>query len=350
MAKVLIFSDLHIHAHKNSAARRDDCLKVLEWVFETALENNVESVIFAGDLFHDRQKIDLITYQLTFDIFKKYTYENKFDIFLLLGNHDLWFHEKCDVNSVAVFSELPNVTTVAYPATYPIAGKQVAFLPYTHNPIEDLKDLNGDILFSHLAIDGAIWNVMHGTQADVSIEHDGDMTKVGADIFNGWQRVFLGHYHAEQKLSDTVEYVGSPLQLSFGEAFQHKHIIIYDTETDEREYVQNTFSPQHFIIPESDLDKYDLENNFIRVVVDDIGSSDLIDIKKKITTKHNVGSLEIKQNPKEDSTHVIEEAKSILYKKEGMLEQYIKEVGSDGLDPDKLLQIGKQILNKAENK
>ena len=48
-----------------------------------------------------------------------------------------------------------------------------------------------------------------GPRAEVSVEHDGDMKVVDANIFEAWNEVFLGHYHAQQRLSDNVEYIGS---------------------------------------------------------------------------------------------------------------------------------------------
>ncbi len=228
-----------------------------------------------------------------------------------------------------------------------------SFLPYTHNPVEDIKtikDTHKSLLIAHVAIDGALWNVKYNTKADVTIEHDGEMIKVGPEIFKNWNRVFLGHYHAAQQLTDHVEYVGSPLQLDFGEAFQDKHLIVYDTMTDKRRYLLNDFSPKHFIITESDIPNHDLENGFVRVIVDDIGSSDVVEMKRDILAEHNLGSLEIKQKPQEVAAHVVDDAKAILFKEDEMLERYIDEVGTGDLDRDLLLKIGKDIINKAKLK
>lgn len=236
---------------------------------------------------------------------------------------------------------------------------QISFLPYTHDPIADLatienskeylveNEANHKILVGHVAVDGAIWNVKHGTRAEVQVEHDGDMIKVGPEIFDAWDQVFLGHYHAEQKLAEGVEYIGSPLQLSFGEAFQDKHIIVYDLETHEREYIRNGFSPKHLILSENELKDHDLEGNFVRLQVENIASSNVIDLRNDLN-KINVGTLEIQQAKKQDEDdHLVEDAKSILYKESEMLEKYVEEVEKTvslgDLDKDKLLQIGKEI-------
>lgn len=66
MSKVLLFSDLHLHPHKRSLERMTDCLKTVDWVFETAKKHNIKSILFGGDFFHDRQKIEVYTYQQAF--------------------------------------------------------------------------------------------------------------------------------------------------------------------------------------------------------------------------------------------------------------------------------------------
>jgi len=355
MPKYLLFSDIHIHAHKRSSERLQDCLDVLDWVFKTAQDNEIENILFVGDLFHDRQKIDVFTYQKTFDVFCKY-FPGKMNIWLLLGNHDLWHHQKWDVSSVNPLGSIDGVTVVNSPTTIKISGQEISFLPYTHDPEGDLKKLNNNsktrILCGHVAIDGAVWNVMAGTKAEVSIEHDGDMKKVTRDVFDGWDHVFLGHYHAQQKLDYNVEYIGSPLQLSFGEAFQHKHVIIFNSENGDKQYIRNTFSPQHFIIPAKDISKYSLNKNFLRIMVNNLAASEVVEMRSEILTNNVVGSLEIKQVEKDHSTEemTIEDAKAILFKETEMISKYVgqeEHAGNLGeLDKDKLLEIGNKICEE----
>jgi DNA repair exonuclease SbcCD nuclease subunit len=357
--KALIFSDIHIHPHKKSIDRLEDCIKTLDWVFLTAEENNIENIIFLGDLFHDRQKIDVLTYQKTFEVFEKYLLRNKFSTYLLLGNHDLWHNQKCDISSVNPLRNLPGVTVVNEPCVKVISKNYLfGFLPYTHNPIEDLKKVEKEWkiickekninppkrMGGHIAVDGATWNVKYGTHAEVAIEHDGDMIKVGPDIFKGWSKVFLGHYHAQQKLSDNVEYIGSPLQLSFGEAFQEKHIAIYNFENDKCDYIKNEFSPKHYILNEDELDNYNLEGNFIRLEVKDISSSSMLEVRKNLLEEKKVATMEIKQFVKKEE-HVITDAKAILLKEDEMIEKYVDQV-NENLDKNKLIKVGKMILEK----
>ncbi|RDJ35437.1 MAG: hypothetical protein DWQ19_11520 [Crenarchaeota archaeon] len=355
--KSIIFSDAHIHPHKGKVERLNDCLKVLEWVFNTAEERDIKTILFCGDLFHDKQKIDVLTYQKTFEVFVKKMPGKKF--YLLLGNHDMYSREKWDISSAAPLAAIPGVTVVDRPCSLDIDGYEVGFLPYTHNPPEDLKKIKIEsdfkVLLAHVAVDGALWNLVHSTIADVAIEHDGEMVKVTPDVFDDYDQVFLGHYHAEQKLTKSVEYVGSPLQLNFGETEQQKHIIEYDFETHKKKYIKNNFSPVHLVLTEKDdILSFDLENNFIRIVSEDISSSELIGLKNEVLQK-NLGSLEIKQKPKktEDDLKMVEDAKSILSTGDQMLQKFIESLteeqfekyfGKEKVDKKKLLEFGKQCI------
>lgn len=360
--KILIFSDIHIHPHKKSAERLDHCLEALDWVFSTARKKKIRNVVFLGDLFHDRQKIDVLTYQRTFEIFEKHLSKDDLNVHLLLGNHDLWHYQKADVSSVNPFRSLKGITVVATPCVKKISDDDdsffFAFLPYTHNPIEDLKKVEKEwqskvspeqtkVLGGHISVDGAVWNSRYNTMSDVVIEHDGDMIRVGPEIFENWDQVFLGHYHAEQNLNDKVEYVGSPLQLSFGEAFQKKHIIVFDTETEQKEYIENEFSPRHYILNEDQLDKHDLKGHFVRLEVEDISGRQMGEIRQQLVEEAKVSTLEIKQIPKKED-HVVIDAKSILFKEEEMLEKYVDQANVDDLDKPTLIKIGTEICHQSE--
>jgi DNA repair exonuclease SbcCD nuclease subunit len=352
MSKILIFTDIHIHPHKKNQKRLEDCLKVLEWVFDTANEHEVENVVFIGDLFHHRQKMEVLTYQRTFEIFQRYQHK----IWLLIGNHDMWCNETWDVSSVIPLNAIPKVTVINKPCTLEIAGRPISFLPYTKNPVKELEKIKNDsdfkILFGHIALNGALLNVRAQTYSEVPVEDDSDMTLVNASLFKGWDQVFLGHYHAAQKIGDNIEYVGSPLQLSYGEAFQGKHILIYDLKNKTKQYVDNTFSPKHYIFPADDPRLLQIKDKaFIRIQVEDLLSPENVDLQHKLFENENTFEVKfepIRKNGKEEK-HKIEDVKSLLLKQDELAEKYIETMDTKDLDTEKLLGIFKHICKKRSN-
>jgi DNA repair exonuclease SbcCD nuclease subunit len=349
MAKILLFSDIHVHPHKRKVERLNDCLKALDWVFQQAVSNSVDAVLFGGDLLHERQKIDSYTYTEVFKTLEKYQNKN-FKTYLLLGNHDMWFANNWSVNSIHPFGAINNFETITETKELNILDSTWHFLPYTHNPIDELAKLNSEnrkdkYLLGHLSIDGARLNSA-GSIAEVAIEHDGDMVKIDKGIFKEYKHAFFGHYHGEQKIASNMEYIGSPLQLSFGEAGETKHIILLDTKTNSRKYIENNFSPKHLYIKESDLDSFK-ENELKDCFVVLIQENDITnDIKKNIEEKiSNLGveSIQIRQKPKEITEHSISDAKSILQDEGKLIEKYVDQVNPEGYDKLDLIKIGLEI-------
>lgn len=347
MANILWFSDIHIYAHKDNQKRLIDCLNALRWVFDVARERKIKKVVFCGDFFQHKFKIQVLAYFLAYQILE----ENRdIDVYMLVGNHDLWFHENWDVSSVKPLNSLSNVTIIDEPCTLNIEGIDIDFLPYTKNPIEIINNhfkKKSRILCGHLAVANAKMSNFFGTIADGSVESEKDMSLITIDEFVGWERVFLGHYHMAQKLNDKVEYVGSTLQLNFGEAFQDKHIISMNVDDLSCEYIENNFSPKHYIINLSEMKKYNLENAFVRIKVNDISSINILEKRKEILEKNHVRSLEFNkfEDTKDIDQKEFEDKFSLV--KGDILERWI-EFSNTKLNKDLLLKIGKEIC-QSEN-
>jgi DNA repair exonuclease SbcCD nuclease subunit len=351
MAKILLFSDIHVHPHKRSAERLQDCLKCLNWCFETAKELRVDFVLFGGDLLHERQKIDSYTFTEVFKVLEK-NQNSGFKTYLLLGNHDMWFASSWSVNSIYPFGCLQNFETITETKEIAIGNSNWHFMPYTHDPIKELDNLprekiNQSYFLGHVAIDGSRLN-SSGSLSDVVIEHDGDMVKVDKKFFSDYIHAFFGHYHSAQKLAKNVEYIGSPLQLSFGEAHESKHIILLDTDTNKMKYIENKFSPKHFYIKDTDIDNYDqdlLSSSFVCILSENtIDNQQKKEIEKKLENL-NVSSLQIRQQTQKMQEHVLHDAKSIIADESTMIKKYVEQIKPSGLIIEDLVSLGMDIVN-----
>jgi DNA repair exonuclease SbcCD nuclease subunit len=355
VSSFLLFTDLHAHPHKKSEQRLNDCLETLKWVFETAKKNNIKNILFGGDFFHDRNKIDLLTCHQTFSLMKNYL-DGSINLYLVLGNHDLWYYEKTSVSAVTMFSSLPNVTIIDKPQSMRIDGIKWHLIPFTHDPTNTLQALDSDIddktfLLGHLAIDGARLNSA-GSISEVEIEHDGDMIKINKSLFSRYKSAFLGHYHGYQTLSKNLEYIGSPLQLSFGEANETKHILhlkIEDTGEYQKEYIENEFSPRHYCGTSEQLlliPKKFLEKAFITLISSHENKQDIAQEIEELE-KSGIKTIKVKKQVEKDSaedTSTVQTSKSILENTETMVEQYVKHLNPTA-DHEKLIKIGKIIVS-----
>ena len=358
MTKFLLFTDVHIHPHKKSEERLRDCLDCLVWVFETAKKNNIKNILFGGDFFHDRSKIESIVLHETFAILKKYL-DGSVNLYVLLGNHDLWYFEKTSISSASALAAFPNVYIIDKPEHLVIDGVNWHFIPFTHNPIQDIDNLEkhnpqDSFLLGHLAVDGAKLN-SKGSTADVEIEHDGEMTKVSSNVFKNYKHAFLGHYHNAQTIASNVEYIGSPLQLSFGELEDSKHIVILEIVNDDYivNYVKNNFSPQHFegtIESLMSIEPDILKKSFVSILVEDVEKEE-INKNIKFLEQQGVKSVKIKkvvaEKNKDEELKQVEIAKDILSQSDKMVKKFV-EISQTELDKDLLIACGLDIINQSQ--
>jgi len=351
MSKVLLFSDIHIHPHKKDNNRLKDCLDVIPWIFKVAKENKIENILFGGDFFHDRQKIDIFTYHKTFEVINNEMSQGNYNLYLLLGNHDLWYYEDTSISSVFPLSLIKGVKVISKPCRIEIENSYWDFLPFTVNPIESLKQMGTEgkpeYLLGHIAINDAKMHRNHYS-SDIVVEHDGELVSVDSNVFSKYKHVFLGHFHSEQKIGKNIEYIGSPLQLSFGESFEKKHIIIFDTKSNKKEYIENTFSPKHIICSDKNISEHSLAGNFVQVLVEDASKIDLIDLKKEISLNNNILDLKIKQkvfNTKnEDNKNKEQQIVFSSFNEKDMIEKYISENKTE-LDKNYLKKIVEKICS-----
>lgn len=345
-AKILLFSDSHIHPHKNKIDRLYDCLAALEWVFTKSISMGINHLVFLGDLFHDRQKIWTMTYQKTYELFQRYSPQFS-SIHLLVGNHDMWFQDNWSITSLKPFSSIPKITVIDHPQTISINNLNIDFLPYTKDPLPYLKGFTNPsaILCGHLAIDGAILNSVYNTLSQLElVEHDGEMVKISAELFSKWKRVFLGHYHGAQIIDDLIEYVGSPLELSFGEAGQEKHLLVLDTVNLTREYIVNDFSPRHIIVKSLE-ELADLPNtkNFIRLEVENVDNIAINQVKKQLGD--SVKFLEVKERKVQEKESE-KQSFNLSGVNDNFLESYIKFTNANNLCSKKLLELGNYFCHE----
>ena len=358
MSKILLTADQHIHPHSGSLTKLNDSLAAFEWVFKVAEEKGITRVLSLGDLFHDRQKIHTLAYQRAYEILAQ-AEERGIRTYLLLGNHDMYLRESYAINSLKPLESVAQLITE--PATVEIEGLDIDMVPYVEDARSQLPSMfpvknRSRVMCGHLAVAGGIMNRIWGTQyshevSDELSEQAPTPKEVDPGCFEGYEKVFLGHFHSRQCLKDDerINYIGSPLQINFGDAQDPRGISILDTDTLDLEFIENTFSPRYFILPhDSDLKDEQLRGAHVRIVApSDLGGSDLIELKQKFAESSGAHSVEILTS-RSTKTQAVEEAlgESIVFTEDRaeLLERYLEAVEiPEGLDKKRLLQIGVEL-------
>jgi DNA repair exonuclease SbcCD nuclease subunit len=261
--KVLFFSDLHLGVHQNSQTWHKICLDLAEWITVVMKNQKLDTIFFAGDVFHDRHEIGVNTLHTAkkfFNILKDY------QIHIVPGNHDAFLSSTVEVNSVEIL-EQNNIHVYTNPTTIQVSDKLVTFCPWK-TIVKDLEKV--DMLVGHFEIANFKMN------ATKICDHGDSST----DLLEKANAVVTGHFHYKETRNyegnKYVMYLGSPYEMDFGDRDQQKGVTIINfDDLTKFEFVENNVTPKHFRLKISELvqKKYQdlptlIKGNIISVYVD----------------------------------------------------------------------------------
>jgi DNA repair exonuclease SbcCD nuclease subunit len=226
------------------------------------VEEKLDTIFFAGDVFHDRHEIGVNTLHTA----KKFFDELKdFNVHLIPGNHDAFLSSTVEVNSVEIL-ESDNVFVYANPTTIEVGDKKVTFCPWK-TVVKDLQKV--DMLVGHFEIANFKMNA-------TKICDHGDTS---ADLLEKADSVITGHFHyrehREYENNKYVLYLGSPYEMDFGDRGQQKGVTIIDFDNFQTKFIENNITPKHYRLKISELiqKKYEdlpsiVKNNIVSLYVD----------------------------------------------------------------------------------
>jgi len=270
--KILMISDIHFGCRGNS----EKYLTIIKDFFTTTLlraitENKITDVRILGDLFDNRNTLNVRTMNTVMEVFRWYSEEHKDVTFkILLGNHDIYYHNRTDINSIECLRHMGNVEIIDSIQVEKIGSKKIVMVPWLiHDTATYQKfismansDEKFDLLLGHFEMRG--FEVQPGLT---------DMTGLDGPVFKNFTRVFSGHYHIRDTRQQ-LSYLGCPYQLSWSDYGNDKGIHIYDVDTGETTFIKNTDSPHHIKILMSELAAGERESlkkvkgNVVRLIID----------------------------------------------------------------------------------
>ena len=346
--KVAIITDQHFGARNDSVAFLDFFQKFYENVFFPRISDlGITHVLVLGDTFDRRKYINFYALQRAKEMFFSRLSDAGISVHMLAGNHDTYFKNTNDVNSVSLLlQEYDNIKVYANAETIEIGGEYICMVPwictdnYVHS-MNEMKETKAPICMGHFEIQG--FEMYRGQEC-----HEG----LTADIFNKFDTVFSGHYH-HRSTKGNITYLGTPYELTWQDFSDPKGFHIFDVQTRELEFVQNPYTM--FVRLEYDdkdkepidLDAYDLKETFIKLVV--VNKTDYYKFDQfvnKLYTK-NAHDIKIVEDMSEfeggsvDETVDLEDTLSIL-------STYIDSVTTD-VDKEKIKNFMKALYTEAIN-
>lgn len=274
--KVCCIADLHIGVHQNSIYWHETALNWAKWLREELTKQKIKDIFILGDIFHYRDEIAVNTLHTVNEIFKIW---KKFNILLIVGNHDAYYKDRSDINSVSIFEERKNVTVVSKTLETTLLGKKCAFVPWG----EEIANLSKqDIVFGHFEIESFKMN-------SYKLCEKGTKT---SELLDKANLILTGHFHLREERDykgKKIVYVGNPFEMDFGDVGSSKGYYILDLSNLSLAFYENKFSPKHIKLSLSDLiqnkDKIDMEtiskNNIVKILIDKKIAPDNIDMLLK---------------------------------------------------------------------
>jgi len=276
MNKVAIFSDIHLGVHQNSDFWLGVASKWADWYIKELNDKGVTDIIFCGDFFHYRDEISVKTLNFARDFLQKF---KDFKITMITGNHDAWYKETSEINSLSILKGKKNLTIYDKLTTIDYKGKTVTFVPWGCK-IKNIPE--SDIVFGHFELENFKMNGYkvcdHGDDPDVLVKK--------ANL------IFTGHFHTRDEKhfkeeNSKIIYVGNPYEMDFGDTLQKKGYYILNVDNLTYEFFENNITSKHIKIILSKLIKVDdvinffnntIPNNIIKLIIDKNISSDHLDM------------------------------------------------------------------------
>lgn len=264
--KFLHTADLHIGKKIFEQSLLEDQKYILDRIYEVAVEERVDAVVIAGDVY-DRAVPSAEAVALLDDFLTRLV-SKKIPVLLISGNHDsaerVSFAERIlegqglyiagtyrePPRTVVLEDEYGPVSFVLLPfVKSAVVGEESAAqtMEYmlAHTPMTWNAN-NRAVLITHFFVTGT-----DGEQPELSDSEDtssvGGLDSVPSSLFANFSYVALGHIHKPQHMGGgRIYYAGSPLKYSFSEWRTPKSVNIVELGTEKRPVVRRVpLKPLH---------------------------------------------------------------------------------------------------------
>lgn len=326
---VICFTDLHVGLRHNSAEHNEDCVEFIQWFINEGKKRNCETCMFLGDFHHHRSNINILSLNYSMKILKMLNNAFK-KVYVMVGNHDLFYREKRDIHSMVVGSEFPNIILVDKPM---IEG-DVALIPWlVEEEWKDVSNIKSKYLFGHLELPGFKMNAMvempdHGT--------------LNAEHFPHQDYVFSGHFHKRQT-KGKINYIGNPFGHNYSDVWDFERGATFLEWNKEPEFIDYANGPRFININLTALltnpDIYLKPKTYLQVTLDaDITYEEAVFLRETFLTQYNVREFKLVRNQEDELSK--DYSGDITFKTvDQIVIEQLTNIDSDAFDSSVLIEI-----------
>lgn len=232
--KIAVITDQHFGVRKGSKIFTDFQEKFYREVFFPKIdEAGVKLVIECGDTFDLRKSIDFYSLTRAKRMWYDPLAKRSLPTYSIVGNHNIYYKSSNEINSNALLSSgYKNIKPVESPLVIDMID--ATLIPwinkYNHDEcMKHLDDPQTSKVFGHFEFNGVPMNSYEMSSHGLPISA---ARKVEA--------LYSGHFH-KQSTTKNVHYLGAPYEMNWHDYADDRGFHIWDTETDEMEFIKNPF-------------------------------------------------------------------------------------------------------------
>lgn len=340
--KICLLGDTHFGVRNDSKIFHAHMKKFYSEVFfPTLRERRINTIFQFGDLFDRRKYVNFYTLEQCRKYFFDELDRNHLQMFMLLGNHDIFWREKLDVNSPSLLLErYTDIQVIDKPKSMGF----IDIIPWIckdneKEVLDFIAQSTNPYCFGHFELKG--FEMMRGIES-----HDG----MDRSVLAKYKKVYSGHFHTRSD-KDNVMYLGTPYELFWNDYNDPKGFYILDTDTHEVEFIQNK-DPMFikFYYDDSkdvNIDASTVKDKYVKLVVLNKKDFSLFDNVVDSLYNNNPAELKIIEDMSEFEAEVNDEHLNIEDTM-SLLSDYVDAVETDA-DKGKLKSILKELYVEAHD-
>lgn len=278
--KIFLLGDLHLGVKSASSEwlsmQKEFLLDFfLKKVDEEGFDEDRDILVQLGDWHHVRESTNTKVLKDSIDIASALTKKFKRGVYIILGNHDVYYKDRNDLHSLMGLDRMfSNLTVFTRPESKKIGKHSFLFLPWNDNVTSLTSSLQSaiseDNVFCHADVKGAYLNKF------TSLEHG-----LESESIEQFRRVYSGHIHIRQEIGKVL-YVGTPYELDRGDRANTKGFYVLDVSGPEitETFIENTVSPKYVRYEMTDVLNASLDdikklfnNNYVDLAIESVFSS-----------------------------------------------------------------------------
>jgi len=324
-----------------------------ETFFPKLEEENIKTVLILGDTFDRRKYINFNTLQKAKTMFFDKLRDNDIAVYMLAGNHDTYYKNTNEVNSVdLLLKEYENILVIDKPMTihlnYQNDTDDILMIPWIcadnyEQCCDEVKNSNAKLCAGHFEIEG--FAMYRGHQCQEGLNRG---------MFRKFEYTFSGHYHHKSS-ADGIYYLGNPYELTWMDYGDPRGFHIFDLDNRDLVFHQNPNRMFHRIVYDDSQeiginpDDPEYKDKFLKVVVVNKTNPYYFDRFIDTLYSHNPADLKIVEDFSDLNEGIDDEIVNQAEDTLTILNKYIDSIPQENIDNSKLKNIFRELYIEALN-